>query len=173
MKWVALVTWVLTAGGGFVMLGLWLKNGGMDASNSPGDRIRSNRILTHFALAATGLVIWIIYVASDTDALKWIAFILLLFVALLGFSMLATWLKQRSAAPSAAAASPTSEHPPEQHFPTAIVGLHGVLAAVTLVLVFLVAVGVGDLAVFRRCAGRVWRDRTAGCSTRTIYCDIT
>src|SRR5919206_3307699 len=96
MEWAALVTWVLTAGGGFVMLGLWLKNGGMAQSEAAGERIRSNRILTHFALAATGLVIWIVYVASDSEVLAWIAFALLLIVAAIGFSMLATWLGQRS-----------------------------------------------------------------------------
>jgi hypothetical protein len=32
----------------------------------------------------------------------------------------------------------------EQHFPVAIVGLHGVLAVTTVVLVFLTAIGVGS-----------------------------
>src|SRR3954451_20355534 len=147
MEWVALITWVLTAGGGFVMLALWLKHGGMRQSEgSGGDRIRSARILTHFALAATGLVIWIIYVASDSEGLAWVAFVLLAVVALLGFSMLAIWLRQRSRGPAPAGAGDAGVRdatPAEQHFPTAIVGLHGVLAATTLVLVLLVAAGVG------------------------------
>jgi hypothetical protein len=147
MEWAALVTWVLTAGGGFVMLGLWLKNGGMRQTEEPGDRIRAARILTHFALAATGLVLWIVYVASDTDALAWISFALLLVVALIGFSMLATWLRQRSgerAAVADATGAAATGPPAEQHFPVPIVALHGVLAATTLVLVLLVAAGVGD-----------------------------
>jgi manganese efflux pump family protein len=145
MKWVALITWVLTAGGGFVMLGLWLKHGGMQQTGSTADRIRSGRILSHFALAATGLVLWIIYVASDSDALAWIAFILLAIVALLGFSMLAIWLRQRSREPAVpAGATDAGGAPAEQRFPVPIVAGHGVLAAVTLVLVLLVAVGVGD-----------------------------
>jgi len=145
MKWVALITWVLTAGGGFVMLGLWLKHGGMQQSDTPGDRIRSNRILSHFALAASGLVLWIIYVASDSDALAWIAFVLLAIVALLGFSMLAIWLRQRSREPAVATGpAETAGTPAEQRFPVPIVAGHGVLAATTLVLVLLVALGVGD-----------------------------
>jgi hypothetical protein len=145
MKWVALVTWVLTAGGGFAMLGLWLKHGGMRQTEQPGDRIRSNRILTHFALAAGGLVVWIVYVASDTDALSWVAFGLLLIVALLGFSMLATWLRQRSSEPVVGAVGTgQAVVPAERRFPVAIVAAHGVLAATTLVLVLLVAAGVGD-----------------------------
>jgi hypothetical protein len=33
--------------------------------------------------------------------------------------------------------------PAEQHFPVPVVGLHGLLAAITLVLVLLTALGVG------------------------------
>jgi len=132
MKWVALVTWVLTASGGFVLLGLWLKNGGMNQRER--GRIRSNTILTHFALAATGLVLWIVYVASDSSAVGWIAFALLLVVALIGFTMFGMWLQQRQRKDVASA---------EQRFPVPIVGLHGLLAAATLVLVFLTDVGVG------------------------------
>src|SRR3954465_14942583 len=129
MKWVALVTWVLTAGGGFAMLGLWLKHGGMKQGDEPGDRIQPARILGHFALAATGLVLWIIYVASDSDALAWISFVLLLVVALARFTMLAIWPGQRrgGAAPatagSAAGAGP-AEHPAspaERRFPVPVV----------------------------------------------------
>src|SRR3954452_17338976 len=142
MEWVALTTWVLTAGGGFVMLALWLKHGGMRQSEgSGGDRIRSARILSHFALAATGLVIWIIYVASDSEGLAWVAFVLLAVVALLGFSMLAIWLRQRSQQP---ASGPADTDAAERSFPVPIVAMHGLLAATTLVLVLLVAAGVGD-----------------------------
>jgi ABC-type Na+ efflux pump permease subunit len=147
MEWVALVTWVLTAGGGFFLLGLWLKNGGMAQSETPGARIRAGRILSHFALAAIGLVIWIIYVATDSEGLAWVALALVAVVAVFGFSMLAIWLGQRSRerppVGEGAGATPAGT-PAEQHFPTPVVALHGVLAATTLVLVLLVAVGVGD-----------------------------
>lgn len=133
MNWAALVTWVLTAGGGFVLLTIWLRNGGMGQQD--GARIRSARILSHFALAAIGLVLWIGYVASGSATLAWVAFALLAVVALIGFSMLFIWLAQRKNREVAAA---------EQRFPVAIVGLHGLLAATTLVLVFLAAAGVGS-----------------------------
>src|ERR671936_2941006 len=103
MKWAALVTWVLTAGGGFLLLGLWLRHGGMQQSDQPGALIRAARVLSHFALAATGLVLWIIYVATDSEALAWIAFAVLLVVATLGFSMLAIWIGQRRRRPAAPA----------------------------------------------------------------------
>ena len=140
MEWAALITWVLTAGGGFVLLTIWLARGGMQQQREAGNRIRPPLIMSHFLLAATGLVLWIIYIISDGDALAWIAFILLLVVAALGFTMFAIWLRRRRAT---AVETVTPDTPAEQHFPVSIVGLHGVLAATTLVLVFLTAVGVG------------------------------
>ena len=137
MKWAALIAWVVTAGGGFVLLSIWLARGGMRQARESGARIRPPLILGHFLLAATGLVLWIIYVANDSDTLAWIAFVLLLVVAALGFTMLAIWLQQRKGQ------TDTASRPPEQNFPVPIVGLHGLLAATTLVLVFLTAVGVG------------------------------
>ena len=142
MEWAALIAWVVTAGGGFVLLAIWLARGGMRQGREPGTKIRPPLILSHFGLAATGLVIWIIYLASDSDTLAWIAFVLLLVVALLGFTMLATWLQQRQGR-AGAVETATADQPAEQNFPVPVVALHGLLAATTLVLVFLTAVGVG------------------------------
>jgi manganese efflux pump family protein len=142
MKWAALITWVLTAGGGFVLLAIWLSRGGMRQQGEGGNRIRPPLIMSHFLLAAAGLVIWIIYVADDKDTLAWIAFAALLVVALLGFTMFAIWLQRRQGR-GAVAEAVTPNTPAEQHFPVAIVGLHGLLAATTLVLVLLTAIGVG------------------------------
>jgi hypothetical protein len=147
MEWAALIAWIVTAGGGFVLLAIWLSRGGMRQSAEAGSRIRPPLILSHFLLAATGLVIWIIYVATDSDTLAWIAFVLLAIVAILGFTMFAIWYQRRQRGPTAATGvtgSPgSSQTPAEQHFPVAIVGLHGLLAVTTVVLVFLTAVGVG------------------------------
>ena len=144
MEWAALVAWVLTAGGGFVMLAIWLARGGM-RQREPG-RIKPPLILSHFALAATGLVLWLIYLANDSHTLAWIAFALLLVVALLGFTMFAIWMRQRqgqAAVTQAATATSGPAQPAEQRFPVAIVGLHGLAAATTLVLVLLAALEVG------------------------------
>jgi archaellum biogenesis protein FlaJ (TadC family) len=141
MKWAALITWVLTAGGGFVLLSIWLARGGMRQQAASGNRIRPPLIMSHFLLAATGLVLWIIYLVNDSDTLAWIAFAALLVVAVLGFTMFAIWLQRRPQRGAQAEATPAT--PAEQHFPVAVVGLHGVLAATTLVLVLLAALGVG------------------------------
>jgi hypothetical protein len=65
MKWAALITWVLTAGGGFVLLAIWLSRGGLRQQEERGNRIRPPLIMSHFLLAAAGLVLWIIYVADS------------------------------------------------------------------------------------------------------------
>jgi len=140
MKWAALIAWVATAGGGFVMLGIWLRNGGPGQQTQPGQRIRPPLIFSHFGLAAAGLVLWIIYVASESDTLAWIAFVALVPVALLGFAMLAIWIQRRQGASSGSAAG----EPAEQRFPVPIVIGHGLLAVTTVVLVLLTAAGVGS-----------------------------
>jgi hypothetical protein len=142
MEWAALIAWVVTAGGGFVLLAIWLSRGGMQQGREPGSRIRPPLILGHFLLAATGLVIWIIYLASDSNALAWIAFAILAVVALLGWTMFAIWFQRRQRGAVAQAVDPGT--PAEQHFPVPVVALHGLLAVTTVVLVFLTAIGVGD-----------------------------
>jgi hypothetical protein len=142
MEWAALIAWVITAGGGFVLLAIWLRRGGMRQQEHGGRKIRPPLILSHFLLAATGLVLWIIYVANDSDTLAWIAFAALLVVAVLGFTMFGIWLRERQQ-PAGGVEAAATGRPAEQHFPVAIVALHGVLAATTLVLVLLAAAGVG------------------------------
>jgi manganese efflux pump family protein len=141
MEWAALITWVLTAGGGFVLFAIWLSRGGMRQTAEGGNWIRPPLIMSHFLLAAAGLVLWIVYLVNDSTTLAWIAFGALLVVALLGFTMFAIWLQQRPQRGALAEVTPST--PAEQHFPVAVVGLHGALAATTLVLVLLTAIGVG------------------------------
>src|SRR5919109_4673154 len=129
MEWVALIAWVLTAGGGFVLLSIWIARGGMQQQREPGQKIRPPLILSHFGLAATGLVLWIIYVASDSDALAWVAFAVLAVVAVLGWTMFAIWWQRRQRGQMAEGVDPGT--PAEQQFPVSVVALHGVLAVTT------------------------------------------
>lgn len=140
----ALIAWVVTALGGFYLLGTWIQRGGIRQQQSGTSRLPAPVIFGHFALAAIGLVVWIVYVVADKDALAWTAFGLLLPVALLGFTMLARWIpvhRERSAAAAAPGAEGTV--PAERHFPLAVVLAHGLFAVVTLVLVLLTALGIG------------------------------
>src|SRR5215210_2443709 len=118
----ALVTWVVTAGGGFVLLGTWLRRGGVRQQQEGRSRFPAPLIFGHFLLAATGLVLWIVYLVTDSDALAWVAFGLLVVVAALGFTMLARWI------PGRRAAAGRGELPAEQHFPVSVVAAHGLVA---------------------------------------------
>lgn len=143
MEWAALIAWLITAGGGFVLLAIWLMRGGMQQAQEAGNRIRPPLILSHFFLAAGGLVVWIIFLITDNDALAWIAFAILAVVAALGFTMFAIWLRRRQAQTGGAEMA-TPGVPPEQHFPVPVVGVHGLLAVTTVVLVLLTALDVGS-----------------------------
>jgi hypothetical protein len=128
MSIAALIAWIVTAGGGFVLLGTWLARGGRRSS-----RFSPALIFGHFALAAAGLVVWIVYLVADTAALAWVAFVLLVPVAVLGFAMFARWL------PTFRARAAGGDAPAERHFPVVVVGAHGVVAVATVVLVLLAA----------------------------------
>jgi hypothetical protein len=93
----------------------------MRQGREPGLRIRPTLILSHFLLAATGLVIWIVYVFSDSESLAWVAFVLLLVVAGLGFAMFAIWYQRRQRGAVREAVDPGT--PAEQQFPVSIVTL--------------------------------------------------
>ncbi|HEY3002762.1 MAG TPA: hypothetical protein VGJ44_10485 [Kribbellaceae bacterium] len=144
----ALITWLITAVGGFTMLGMWISRGGHRSPRT--SKIPPGLIFGHFGLAAAGLVLWIIYVITDSEGLAWISFIVLLPVAVLGFTMLGRWLptyRARAtvpAEPTRTTGDGAAGDPPERHFPVAIVAGHGLFAATTLVLVLLTALGVGE-----------------------------
>lgn len=128
----ALITWLVTAAGGFLMLGIWISRGGHKPPRT--SKFPPGLIFGHFGLAVVGLVLWIVYLVADNDALSWVAFAVLLPVALLGFTMLARWIPTYR--------TPAAEGAPaEKHFPVAVVAGHGLFAATTLVLVFLTALG--------------------------------
>jgi manganese efflux pump family protein len=140
---VALISWIVTALAGATLFGIWLSRGGLRRQGPAASRFPPALIFGPPILAATGLVIWIIYVASDTDALRWVAFAILVVVAALGFTMARLWRQERAATVAAAGADRTVL-PPEQHFPVPLIGVHGLLALTTLILVLLTALGIGD-----------------------------
>lgn len=159
MKIAALIVWVLTAGGGFVLLGTWIAKGGARRQGA-GSKFPVPLIFGHFLLAVAGLVLWIAYLAVDNKGIGWTAFVLLLAVALLGFTMLARWIPTYRASRTLTSVSTdaaqgsgdgrtatmdrtATEGPAERHFPVAVVAAHGLLAATTLVLVLLTMLGLG------------------------------
>jgi hypothetical protein len=137
----ALITWLITAVGGFLMLGIWISRGGHKPPRT--SKFPPGLIFGHFALAAIGLVVWIVYLVVDNETLTWVAFVVLLPVALLGFTMLARWIPTYRSSKVVAAADTSGGSSPgvpaEKHFPVAVVAGHGLFAATTLVLVLLTA----------------------------------
>jgi hypothetical protein len=139
----ALVTWLATAVGGFVLLGTWITKGGVRQAQTGQSRFPPVVIFGHFLLAAVGLVLWIVFLASDeSSGLAWTAFVILVVVALLGFTMLARWLVGRRTAAAGVTASGDSTLPAEQRFPIPVVVVHGLLGAATLVLVLVAALSI-------------------------------
>ena len=150
----ALIAWIVTAGGGFFLLSVWLRHGGMRQQAARTTSFRPPLIFGHFLLAAVGLVLWLVYVVTDADGLTWPTFAILVVVGLLGGTMFMRWLGVRRAATAtvgagADTATPpaveprSAEEPAEGGLPVPVVALHGVLAVATVVLVLLTALGVG------------------------------
>jgi manganese efflux pump family protein len=146
MSIAALVTWIITAGGGIVLASIWLARRGAaqrvpanvdaratDSTTPASSRLPTPLVFGHAGLAVIGLVLWIIYLANDSGTLARVTFGVLLVIALLGFTMLTRWL--RGGGPQHADA----DSRPENNFPVPVVAAHGLFAAITLVLVLLAA----------------------------------
>jgi hypothetical protein len=134
----ALIVWLLTAVGGFVLLGTWIVKGGHRADTGRPSRFPPGLVFGHFLLAAAGLVLWIIYLAADSDGLSWVSFAVVAVAALLGFGLFFRWLPQvrdRGAVRGDATGGDTAE----AQFPVPVVVIHGLAGATTLVLVLLAA----------------------------------
>jgi hypothetical protein len=158
MSIAALITWIVTAGFGFFMLIRWATRGGVKKVDGAGTHLPPIRVFTHFGLAAAGLIIWIIYVVTDSTILAWIAVVDLVIIATIGVVMVRQWAKDGRAAMAAAAAGAGDANAgtvearrvdagtvdlAEQHIPRLPVVLHGIFAVSTLILVLLTALGLG------------------------------
>jgi hypothetical protein len=146
----ALITWIITAGFGAFMLARWASRGGVRHAEGAGTNLPPYRVFTHFGLAAGGLILWIVYLVTDSTLLAWIAFADLVVVASIGLVMVMQWAKDGRAAMAAAAASggqfradASGVDLAEQHIPRPPVVLHGIFAVSTVVLVLLSALGIG------------------------------
>jgi len=87
----ALVTWLLDAGSGAYMLGTWIVRGGLRRQRATGDRLGAAVVFGHFGMAATGLLIWVSYLATRWAFLGWLATGLLMVVIGLGISTVTLW----------------------------------------------------------------------------------
>jgi hypothetical protein len=160
MEYAALVTWLVTAVLGFVMLATWAAHGGLRAADGAASHFRPPVVLGHFLLAAAGLVVWLVYLVQDSTALAWVAFVVLVVVAVIGDTLVLRWYKDHTTGgegaagggfPSGGTAGDTLTRPEagrgaalaEQRIPPTVVAAHGVFAVATVVLVLLTALGIG------------------------------
>ncbi|HET7385336.1 MAG TPA: hypothetical protein VFJ19_01580 [Nocardioidaceae bacterium] len=135
----ALIIWIVTALGGFYLLGTWIAKGGPRRDSPAPSRLPAPVVFGHFLLAVGGLVLWIIYVVVDVHALAWASLGVLVVVATLGIVMFYRWVPGFRAPAAQGSAAPA-----EAHFPVAVVAAHGLVAVATLVLVILAAAEVGS-----------------------------
>jgi hypothetical protein len=138
MKWAAVVTWFVTIDGGLVLLGVWLRGGGLRRPYRRGPRIGPELIAIHFSLAGTAFALWIVYLAAGGLAYAVAALCLLAAVVTLGFTMFGIWLVHRLAVAPPAGDPTSGSRPTDQRLPVTVIVLHGLFAAATLVLVALV-----------------------------------
>ena len=164
---VALISWLTTASGGLYLLAVWLIEYDRGYQSAAATRLPIPVISGHAILALAGVIVWGAYLLLDADGLAWIAAAILAVVTTLGLVMASRWLKvyHSSARPyrqadqsrlaqvtvpagglppgDPAAAGGQPLVPPERSFPVPVVVLHGLFAAVTIVLVVLTALDVG------------------------------
>jgi manganese efflux pump family protein len=136
----ALIAWLTAAGSGAYVLSGWLRHGGaarLRRRVAPAAVETGSPpvvVLGHFGLAVTGLILWVIYLITGWVPLAWAAVLVLLPVAGLGMALVVVGLPglRRARAPAGRAKTRLS--------PLVIAG-HGVLAALTILLVLLAALG--------------------------------
>ena len=123
----ALGLWIVTAIGG-VYLWSYATGVGRAEDGSPTSDLSPLVLFVHPLLELSGLAVWIAYVSADEPALAWVAFAILISVALLGDVLLAKTIRGRGGRQRA-----------EDRMPKPAIAAHGLLAGLTIVLVFLEA----------------------------------
>jgi hypothetical protein len=125
----ALGTWILTAGWGVYLLSRWLPRG---VSGGRWALLPGRLIYGHVLLATVGLGTWIYYVHTENYRAGWASVLALSIVAALGYVRFVQWLPKYG---QHAAREQVPGSPAARDFPYGAVLLHGMWAAVTLVLV--------------------------------------
>ncbi|MFP5319247.1 MAG: hypothetical protein ACLGI2_13275 [Acidimicrobiia bacterium] len=134
------------------MFFLWYRAGGAGKSpDDPPDAVIADQrpggktnlpqsvVIAHGLLALAGLLLWFLFAPNrgdpDYSPAPWLALLMLVIVAVLGLTLYRRWSADRRAVRAG-----TLDHTPaEQRLPAALVWVHGAAAAVTILLVFLVA----------------------------------
>ncbi|HEU5423639.1 MAG TPA: hypothetical protein VFU72_08875 [Nitrolancea sp.] len=136
MNLATLIVWLVTAVGGLILVGIFLSRGGLQTGRE--HRFPRPLPFAHALLAVASLVLFLIWWANGSDALKPIVLVGLLLTAVLGIWMFVLWLGKLRVRLSPSVGAATTR-PAEDSFPTVLVALHGILAVSTLVLYIVAA----------------------------------
>ncbi len=88
----ALIIWFAAVLAGLYMLAVWLIENDSASTETTASRLPAPVLFGHFALAFSGLVVWVAYLITDRPALAWTAFGLLVVIATLGATMFLRWI---------------------------------------------------------------------------------
>lgn len=148
LRLAALAAWIVTAAAGSYLLAGWLAHGGLRGRRTRAAGVPPVTVISHAALAVTGLGIWLAFAASDLPVLAWIAVGLIMLIVGLGMATLVAALPgpAASAGPASSGPSPQTRtavtaSPAGVRMPVIVIALHGVLATATILLVLLAAIG--------------------------------
>ncbi|MFC0039860.1 hypothetical protein [Actinomadura rayongensis] len=125
----ALIAWLLTAATGAHLLARLVRDGGL---RGPAAKVTRHPLLLlggHPPAALAGFALWAVHLTAGTRWCAWAAFAVLVATALQGFVLFTRWL-----------VGPDGRHARGAPFPAAAVLVHGLGAALTLVLVLATAV---------------------------------
>jgi manganese efflux pump family protein len=136
----ALVSWLLTAASGGYLLAGWLSHGGMRRQRTSTAGLPPAVILSHFGLAASGLLVWIGYLLTTWTPAAWIAVGMLMPVVGLGISTLLLAAPDSGSAADTPVAAAGSAAVARRGVPVVMIAAHGVLATLTVLLALLAAV---------------------------------
>jgi hypothetical protein len=142
----ALITWIITASGGLLLLSIWLIEYDREYQSAAATRLPVPVLSAHALLAVGGLAIWVIYLFTDSQRLAYLTIAILGVVVALGATMALRWagVYRRFASAPRLRGRPGAELPrawavvpPERHFPLPVVVGHGLFALATVTLVLL------------------------------------
>jgi hypothetical protein len=146
MPELALGTWILTAFGGAYMWS-YTTGVGRPESTARGSHLPPLVLFVHPLLALTGMAVWIAYLYHGGETLPWVALADLVVVALLGDLMAVRTLRARRTPERVPAGAPPDVQADhrlvEDQIPGPAIVVHGTAAVLTILLVLLVALGVG------------------------------
>ncbi len=164
MRTAAVIAWLVTAGGGLTMVTIWIAKGGLRQEDRELTMARSRgaaeppaaattnlshwMVTSHVLLAVLGLGLFVYYLArrdsvqTGVESAPWMALGTLVLVAALGVGMVRRWAADRRSTTDGTRRRRRSAAA-DQAIPAVIVAGHGLAAAVTIVLVLLVALRIG------------------------------